>query len=125
MAQAAANIAYTREIGDPEIRLTPAARATLAELMKDAEPGIVAIRLFVSGGGCGGMGYGMTFAEAVTDYDSVLKGEGFQLAVDAIALNYLQGCEIDFADGSFVFNNVFQLVGGSGACSGCAGGRGF
>ena len=54
--------------------------------------------------------------------------EGFQLVVDAVALNFLRGCEIDYVkeglNESFVFNNVFESVGGSGMCSGC-GGSGF
>ena len=55
--------------------------------------------------------------------DKVLEGEGFKVVVDAIALSYLKGCDIDFTqDGlnaSFVFNNVFQTVGGSGTCGAC------
>ena len=45
--------------------------------------------------------------------------------VDPIALCYLQGAEVDYVDDgvntSFVFNNVFRAVGGSGACGGCGG----
>jgi iron-sulfur cluster insertion protein len=81
------------------------------------------IRVFVSGGGCGGMTYGMTYAESIGERDKVLEGDGFKIVVDAIALSYLKGCDIDFTqDGlnaSFVFNNVFQSVGGSGVCGAC------
>ncbi|MFT5116397.1 MAG: Fe-S cluster assembly iron-binding protein IscA, partial [Parasphingorhabdus sp.] len=45
-----------------------------------------------------------------------------------IALSYLSGAQIDFVDdgmnASFVFNNVFQAVGGSGSCGGCGSGGG-
>ncbi len=118
----AASMAYSTAVTDADVRLTPAAATKLAELLADAEPGIGAIRVFVAGGGCGGMAYGMTYAETVTDYDSTLKGDSYKLVVDAVALNFLRGCEIDFADDSFVFNNVFQAVGGSGVCGGCGGG---
>ena len=116
---------YQPEVADHELRVTLAARAKLAELVADAEPGFNVVRIFVSGGGCGGMGYGMTFAEDTTEYDRIIEGQGFRVAVDAIALNYLRGAEIDFAHDNFVFNNVFQSVGGSGRCGGCGGGRGF
>ena len=70
----------------------------------------------------------MTYVDGQTEYDSVRQCEGFQLVVDAVALNFLRGCQIDYVkDGlneSFVFNNVFESVGGSGMCSGC-GGSGF
>ena len=111
MSQAAANVAYSPEIADSDIHLTPAAREKLTELLRDADPGLNVVRVFVSGGGCTGMAYGMTFGEGTTEYDSVLEGEGFTLAVDAVALNYLQGSEIDFANDSFVFSNVFSSVG--------------
>ena len=125
MSQSAAAVAYSTEIAESDVRVTPAARAKFAELLSEAEPGLEVIRVFVTGGGCGGMSYGMTFGEGVTEYDSVLAGDGFKVAIDAVALNYLQGCEIDYSGDAFVFSNVFQSVGGSGACGGCGGGRGF
>jgi iron-sulfur cluster insertion protein len=116
---------YSPEMTDDDVRITPPAAGKLAELLASAESGIEGIRVFVAGGGCGGMTYGMTYAENITEYDSVLAGEDYKLVVDAVAFNFLRGCEIDFAGDSFVFNNVFQAVGGSGACGGCAGGRGL
>lgn len=123
MSQAATE--YRFDIAEDDLRLTPAARNKLAELIADADDGLGVIRIFVSGGGCGGMGYGMTFAEGAGEYDSVLEGAGYRIAIDPVALNYLRGAQIDFADGNFVFGNVFQSVGGSGRCGGCSGGRGF
>jgi iron-sulfur cluster insertion protein len=117
---------YTKEMEDAEVRLTAAAQAQMAELLGNVEEDFAGIRVFVAGGGCGGMGYGMTFADALTPYDKVLECPGYRVVVDAVALNYLKGCEIDFIDdgpdSTFVFNNVFRSVGGSGVCGGCGGG---
>ncbi len=115
---------YSTRIGDAEMHLTPAAQSQFAEMLASADDEIAGIRVFVSGGGCSGMAYGMTYADATVDkdYDSVLEGPGFKIYVDPIALNYLQGCEIDFQNSSFVFNKVFQAVGGKGTCGGCGGG---
>lgn len=119
-------IEYSTRIGEAEMRLTPAAQAKFAELLKQADSDIAGIRVFVSGGGCSGMTYDMTYASSVdSEYDSVLEGPGFKVFVDPVALNYLQGCEIDFTNSSFVFNKVFQAVGGKGTCGGCGGGGGF
>lgn len=116
-------IEYSTRIGDSEMQLTPAAQAQFAEILKEADSDVAGIRVFVSGGGCGGMTYDMTYANTVDQaYDSVLEGPGFKVFVDPVALNYLQGCEIDFRDSSFVFNKVFQAVGGKGTCGGCGGG---
>jgi iron-sulfur cluster insertion protein len=112
-----------------DLDITQAARAKLGGLIADADDDIRAIRIFVSGGGCSGMNYGMTFAETEHATDSVIDdGNGFRVVVDPVALGYLKGAEIDFVEdglnASFVFNNVFQAVGGSGACGGCGGGGG-
>jgi len=121
-----AAVAYPSTLGEMEMRLSEEARGKMAELMAQADADVSAIRVFVSGGGCGGMSYGMTYAAEQAPHDSVLDGEGYRILVDPVALSYLQGCEIDFVnDGlnaTFVFNNVFQAVGGSGGCAGCGGG---
>ena len=111
---------------DLGISVTASAKAKIAELLSNADESHSAVRVFVSGGGCGGMSYGMTFAESVSDKDRFLNDEtGIALTLDPVAFSYLQGAEIDFQDSdvnaTFVFNNVFQAVGGSGACSGCGG----
>ena len=118
--------AFNNEIAEQEIRISPIAAEQLKNLVDSVEEDIAGVRIYVSGGGCSGMTYGMTYADQVTEYDKVLDGEGFKVLVDAIALSYLKGCNIDFVDNglnkSFVFNNVFESVGGSGGCSGCGGG---
>ena len=119
-----AAVAYPTQLFEADLRLTPAARTKIAELVADPDAGTNLIRIFVAGGGCGGMGYGMTFAEDTTDTDSIIEADGFRVAVDPVALNYLLGAEIYFSPGTFVCNNVFQSVGGSGRCGGCGGGGG-
>jgi iron-sulfur cluster insertion protein len=119
-------VSYPMRITEAEIKLTPAAQRQMRELLAGNDEGFEAIRVFVTGGGCGGMTYGMTYAEEPKRYDSVLEGEGFKIVVDPVALNYLQGCEIDYVrqglNTHFVFNKVFTSLGGSGTCGGCGGG---
>lgn len=114
---------YDHAISSEAISITAAAGSKFAELLKDADDDIKGVRVYVGGGGCSGMNYGMTFAEAQTEWDSVMQTDEFSLFVDPIALNFMHGAEIDYVDdgmsATFVFNNVFQAVGGSGACSGC------
>tara|TARA_B100000809_G_scaffold101708_1_gene100284 strand:- start:20 stop:388 length:369 start_codon:yes stop_codon:yes gene_type:complete len=109
-----------------QLVVTASARAKIVDLLEEADQSIDSVRIFVSGGGCGGMNYGMTFAESREIRDSVIEdAEGCKVVVDPIALCYLQGAEVDYVDDgvntSFVFNNVFKAVGGSGACGGCGG----
>ena len=108
------------------INVTDAARLKMAELIEGADADIEAVRVFVSGGGCGGMNYGMTFADRLDERDQVFTGDvGFRLYMDPVALGYMQGAEIDYKDdgvnATFVVNNGFKSDGGSGACAGCGG----
>jgi iron-sulfur cluster insertion protein len=115
---------FQRTISEEEIKVTDAAQQQLASLFGDVEDEeIEAIRIYVAGGGCSGMTYGMTFTDHKSEMDKVLKGQGYEIYVDAVALNYLQGVEIDYVSretgATFVFNNVFQAVGGTGTCGAC------
>lgn len=119
------------------LHITPIARGKLAELLTEAGDEASAIRVFVSGGGCGGMAFGMTYADQTTDYDHIMEMPELKVVVDAVALSFLHGAEIDFtADSSspaFVFRNAFQApkkeagggcgAGGGGGCGGGSCGR--
>ena len=112
---------YKSTITD-EVNVTSSAQEKLIELL-NAEEEVNGVRIFVSGGGCGGMTYGMTFSEAPSQFDSILERDGLTMYVDAVALSYLKGVEIDYVEqglgASFVFRNVFAATGGSGTCSAC------
>lgn len=117
---------YNPTIQNDELVVTDTAKSKIAGLVNDTNGEVAAVRIYVSGGGCSGMNYGMTFAEKTEDIDSVMADDnGFKLVVDPVALGFLEGAEVDYVDdgvnASFVFNNVFQAVGGSGACGGCGG----
>lgn len=110
---------------DADVKISETAHRKMAELLEENRDEVEAIRVFVGGGGCSGMSYGMTFTDTRTDYDCVYQRDGVTLYVDAVALNFLRGVEIDYADrpsgASFIFNNVFATTGGSGTCSACGG----
>lgn len=115
---------FREVINDDEISITGAAREQFVKLFEQVDDDdLEALRVYVGGGGCSGMTYGMTFTDKKTKYDKVLSTDGFQMYVDAVALNYLQGVEIDYVDrptgATFVFNNVFAATGGTGTCGAC------
>ncbi len=107
-----------------DIIISEPAAEKLKELFADVGDEMEAIRIFVSGGGCGGMSYGMTFSDELSEYDCILDSGDYKIYIDSVALSYMRGVEIDFTDrgmgdASFVFNNVFSATGGSGGCGGC------
>lgn len=115
---------FNPELTSSDINISEAAAEKLKELFVDVGDEMDAIRIFVSGGGCGGMTYGMTFSDEKTLFDTVLDAGDYKVYVDTIALSYMRGVEIDFVDkgmgeASFVFNNVFSATGGAGTCGAC------
>lgn len=80
------------------ITLTQPASEKLSEIMQEKGIGSYALRVFVSGGGCSGLNYGMTFSEAAEDDDRVFDAEGIKVVVDPASLEYLVGAEIDYID---------------------------
>jgi iron-sulfur cluster assembly accessory protein len=105
-----------------EISVSSDAVEQLLALTADEED-VNGVRIFVSGGGCGGMSYGMTLVEEPTQFDATWSKDGLNVYVDAVALSYLEGVEIDHqsqgANRSFVFKNVFASTAGSGTCGAC------
>ena len=118
---------FNTSLTPSDVNISPDAAAQLIEII-NGEPNAEGIRIFVSGGGCSGMTYGMTYAEGATEFDSVLEMDDLKVYVDSVALSYLKGVEIDYKtqglNSSFVFKNVFAATGGSGACGGCGGAGG-
>lgn len=115
------NVQFKINLTD-EIKVSPEAVEQLIAIT-EKEDDINGVRIFVSGGGCGGMTYGMTFVEQPNEFDCVLETNGMNIYVDAVALGFLEGVEIDFktqgVNKSFVFKNVFANTGGAGTCGAC------
>jgi len=83
----------------PLVTVTPRAAATISNLLEQREIPNHALRVFVSGGGCSGMQYGMAFEENPRETDNVVEAtEGVRLIVDPTSLMYLKGATIDFVD---------------------------
>lgn len=114
---------YSPELKPQDLEVTDSAREKLTEIVQQSDDDIEGVRIYVGGGGCGGMSYGMTFTDQVTDYDTVLDFGDLKILVDVVALNYLRGAQIDYISEvgreRFVFNNVFAETGGSGTCGAC------
>ena len=81
------------------ITLTASAAEKLGGIL--AQKGIQethGLRVFVKGGGCGGMQYGMTFDEANREGDQIYEQHGLRVLVDPTSLFYIDGANIDYVD---------------------------
>lgn len=82
----------------PVLSVTPAAVQVIRTLLDQRQIPNHVLRVFVSGGGCSGMQYGMAFEAEPRDFDTVVATEGVRLVIDPTSLMYLQGATIDFID---------------------------
>jgi iron-sulfur cluster assembly protein len=81
------------------VTLTPNAAEKLGGIMeqKGMKESHV-LRVFVKGGGCGGMQYGMTFDESTREDDNVWEQHGLRIVVDGTSMFYIDGANIDYID---------------------------
>ena len=80
------------------VTLTDEALAHLQGLLeKEANPGL-GLRVFVSGGGCSGLQYGMAFDDVVRPGDEVIEQHGVRILVDDFSAPHIRGSEIDYVD---------------------------
>ena len=82
----------------PVLSVTPAAVEVIRNLLQQRNIPNHSLRVFVSGGGCSGMQYGMAFEESPKEFDKVVAMDGVSLIVDSTSLMYLQGATIDYVD---------------------------
>jgi iron-sulfur cluster assembly protein len=91
--------------------ITDAAATRVAALMAK-KPGVVALKLGVTKGGCAGMEYTMEWADQIGKLDEVVEEKGVKLLIDPMAIMYLLGSEMDYKSdklsSGFVFNNPNQ-----------------
>lgn len=81
-----------------QIVITPRALDRVkALLQKEGKPD-AGLRLYISGGGCAGMSYGMSIDDAIGSDDAVVKSGGMKVIVDKLSLIYLRGSTIDYEE---------------------------
>lgn len=104
------------------IVLSERAATEIKNLFEDQGIENAALRVFVSGGGCSGLQYGMAIAEEVEEGDVEFEQHGVRVLVDNLSINYIEGANIDYVEdamgGGFKIDNP-------NAVSGCGCGSSF
>ena len=101
------------EIETSVITLTPVAAAKVRDLLKEENDPNLGLRIFVAGGGCSGLQYGMTLDEEQPPDDTVIlikhKDGEFKVFIDDMSLGHITGSEVDYVDSlmgaGFTVNN--------------------
>ena len=91
------------------IKLSDNAAQRIKQIMSEKETNSVGVRVAVKSGGCAGMSYVMEYAKEINPNDEVIEDKGVKLFIDAGAVMYLLGTDMDYKkeqfSSSFVFNN--------------------
>ncbi len=107
------------------VTLAPnAAKRVAAIAAKQGKPAV--LRLSVEGGGCSGFQYRFALDDAPAPGnpgdDTVTETDGVQLLVDAVSLDLVSGCVVDYVES--LGGSAFQ-VSNPNAASGCGCGSSF
>ncbi|MGL4974352.1 MAG: HesB/IscA family protein [Bosea sp. (in: a-proteobacteria)] len=105
------------------ISLTDAAAARVREivaksLLDQPEKPAIGLKVGVKKGGCAGMEYTFALAHEVSRGDDVVEDKGATVVVDAKAVLFLLGTELDFKTDRFASTFVFKNPNEVSAC-GC------
>ena len=95
------------------MKLTDAAADRVREIMAKSGKPMVGLRIGVKNGGCAGMQSTMEWAEEQKPFDEVVEDKGVKVLIDAKAMMFLLGTEMDYQASAlksgFVFNNPNQV----------------
>ncbi|NJP07225.1 MAG: iron-sulfur cluster insertion protein ErpA [Chloroflexaceae bacterium] len=93
----------------PVVSLSETAASRLLAMMEEKNLEGYALRVFVSGGGCSGLQYGMTFDDEQREGDADFVAHHLRVLVDPISAQYMQGATVDYVDslmgGGFKIDN--------------------
>ena len=107
---------------DEKIALTPSAVQAVRDLMAKRDLTGYALRVFVSGGGCSGLQYGMALEGKIREQDFTLDFEDVKVVVDEVSINYLRGATVDYVEN--VMGSGFKIE-NPNAVSACGCGSSF
>jgi len=86
------------DLNDFRLHLTDLAAKTAAAMMERQGLHDGALRVNVSGGGCSGMQYSLTFDSQQRSEDLVIEHDGVRIFVDRQSAAYLNGVTIDYVN---------------------------
>ena len=90
------------------IKLSENAANKIKEIMSKADNTAIGVRVGVKSGGCAGMSYMMEYANEAKKNEEVIEDKGVKVFIDANAIMYLLGTEMDYKTDKFSSQFVFK-----------------
>ena len=89
------------------IKLSDNAANRIKEIMSKADNTAIGVRVGVKSGGCAGMSYVMEYAKEAKKNEEIIEDKGVKVLIDANAVMYLLGTEMDYKKDKFSSQFVF------------------
>jgi len=112
----------TSGIDERRVVLTESAAQRIAVLRTQESAENAFLRIAVSGGGCSGFQYGLSFDDQRNEDDFTFERDGVGIVVDDVSLGLLNGAELDFVED--LMGASFQIK-NPNAASSCGCGNSF
>jgi iron-sulfur cluster assembly accessory protein len=80
------------------VTLSTAASDAVKNILAERNLEGYALRVYVAGGGCCGVNFGMALDNNIRDVDTTFEANGVKVVVDEVSIDYLRGATIDFVN---------------------------
>jgi iron-sulfur cluster assembly protein len=80
------------------LTITQKAAEKILAFMKEEADKPEFLRVYVQGGGCSGLSYGMGFEQKAEEDDIVIEENGVKMLVDSYSADYLKGANVDYIE---------------------------
>jgi iron-sulfur cluster assembly accessory protein len=87
-----------KEVDTQIFTITDTAAQAVKDILAERKLEGYALRVFVSGGGCCGVNFGMALDNNFREVDTTFEAHGIRLVVDNVSIDYLQGAKVDFVN---------------------------
>ncbi len=87
-----------QELDIQTVTLTTAASKAVNDILSERKLEGYALRVFVAGGGCCGVNFGMALDNNFHDVDTTFESDGVKVVIDKTSIDYLRGAKIDFVN---------------------------
>ena len=80
------------------VAITAPAAEKIKEFMAEEDGNPQFLRIYVQGGGCSGLSYGMGFEKESEEDDRVIEENGVKVLVDSMSIDHLNGANVDYIE---------------------------
>ena len=96
--QASAELEQPKAQSGKVVTITPMAAEKIKEFMAEEDGNPQFLRIYVQGGGCSGLSYGMGFEKEADEDDRVIEENGVKVLFDSMSIDHLNGANVDYIE---------------------------